>query len=90
MSIAGDFARWGTQTGLGAANFGHSFYTGNNTEGLVSWGSALLPTATLVAEEVSKTAAKAIPVLGTAVNAGQLIYDGWQTYKDYQTCMGHP
>jgi len=90
VSIARNLVGWGTQTGLSLASSGVSFYTGNNTAGLVSWGRALLPTATLLAEQGSMTVAKAIPVLGTVVNAGQLIYDGFQTYQDYQACLGHP
>jgi hypothetical protein len=78
------------QTGLSLGSTAVSIAQHNNGEALISWGSATLPTAAVAAADISETAASAIPVLGTVVSAGELVYDGWQTGKAYLNCRSHP
>ena len=59
VSILGNLASWGTQTGLGFASFSNSFYHGNDKAGFLGMASSTLPTLAQISAGVSVAGAKA-------------------------------
>ena len=82
---------FGTQVGLTAASTGVSIGY-KSAPGIVAGilGGQVALTAKSVealGEEGALLFGKSIPIVGVAVNAGALLYDGYQTYKAYSGCL---
>lgn len=61
------------------------------TEAAITFTAGVLtnPPSVLLADQFSMTVAKALPFVGSVVSAGELVYDSFGAYTDYQNCMGH-
>jgi hypothetical protein len=44
-------------------------------------------TAEALGEDAAEAFGESIPIVGVAVSAGALLYDGYQTYKAYSGCL---
>jgi hypothetical protein len=82
---------FGAQVGLTASSTGVSiaYKSGPGIVAGILGGQVAL--AGKSAEALAVDIGKSIPVVGVAVSAGALLYDGYQTYQAYRACLagGH-
>ena len=77
-----------TQVSLGLASAAYSAYNGSAAFTIGNATGAQLSAVAAGAEYVGwKTAAKALPWIGTLYNAGALAYDVYHAQSDYQACL---
>jgi hypothetical protein len=79
------------QVGLIAASTGVStaYKSGPGIVFGILGGQAALTakTAEALGEDAAEAFGESIPIIGVAVSAGALLYDGYQTYKAYSGCL---
>ena len=82
---------FGAQVGFTAASTGVSaaYKSGPGIVlGIVGGQVALTAkTAEALGEDAAEAFGESIPIVGVAVSAGALLYDGYQTYKAYSGCL---
>lgn len=78
---------FGAQVGLTAASTGVSiaYKSGPGIVAGILGGQVALTAKS--AEALAVDVGKSIPIVGVAVSAGALLYDGYQTYKAYSGCL---
>jgi RHS repeat-associated protein len=77
-----------TQVSLGLASAAYSAYNGSAAFTIGNATGAQLSAVAAGAEYVGwKTAAKALPWVGTLYNAGALAWDAYHAQSDYQACL---
>jgi hypothetical protein len=79
------------QVGLTAASTGVStgYKSGPGIVFGILGGQAALTakTAEALGEDAAEAFGQSIPIVGVAVSAGALLYDGYQTYKAFSGCL---
>ena len=82
---------FGAQVGLTAAStgVGIAYKSGSGVVAGILGGQVALTAKSVEAmgEDAVKLFGESIPIVGVAVSAGALLYDGYQTYQAYSGCM---